>query len=140
MSWEYGVIVVLILMAMVHLCLARTYSRRIMQLGMEVAETELEISSDGKLDEVLTDGVRMLAQAEADRTGNRYALVIDAICIGVLIILAALHYMAGVAQVGWMSLLFLPLPAFMLRHHLGNTHIFPVKRRSLWSGLSAHSR
>ena len=107
---------------------------------MEVAETESDINGGDELDEALTDGVRMLAQAKADRTGNAYALVIVIMCIGGLSVLAILLHVVETEPVGWMSLLLLPLPAFILLHHLINMYGASVGRRSLWSGLSAQSR
>lgn len=134
------VVAVLIAVLVVHACLNRTYSRRIRRLGMEVAETESDINGGDELDEALTDGVRMLAQAKADRTGNAYALVIVIMCIGGLSVLAILLHVVETEPVGWMSLLLLPLPAFILLHHLINMYGASVGRRSLWSGLSAQSR
>ena len=140
MEWEYVVVVVLVAVFLVHVFLNKTYSRRIRRLDMEVVETESDVTGGDELDEALTDGVGMLAQAKADRTGNRYALVIGAMCIGGLFVLAALPRVVETEPVGWMSLLFLPLPAFMLLHHLGNKYGSHVGRRSLWSGSSAQSR
>ena len=140
MEWEYAVVLVLIMVFVVHICLNRTYTRRIRRLGMEVVETESDINGGDELDEALTDGVSMLAQARADRTGNTYALVINIICIGGLFVLAVLSHVVKTEPVGWMSLLLLPLPVFILLHHLSNMYGSNVRRRSLWSGLSAQSR
>ena len=107
---------------------------------MELAETEPDINSGDKLDDALTDGVRMLAQAKADHTGNTYALVICTMCIGGLLVLTFIPEDIKTGPVGWMAMLLLPLPVFMLVNHLGNMYGSSVRRRSLWSGLLAQSR
>lgn len=140
MEWEYAVVGILAAVLAVHTHMNRTYSRRIRRLSAEVTETESDTNGGDELDEALTDGVRMLAQAKADRTGNAYALAIGAMCIGGLSVLSVLSGVIKTEPAGWMSLLFLPLPAFMLLHHLGNIYGSSVRRRSPWSGLSAQSR
>ena len=104
---------------------------------------EMEMKTDGndsdEIDEALTDGIRMLAQAKVDRTSNTYALVINSMCVGGLFVLFVIPLVVETESVGWMALLLLPLPAFMLLHHLGNTYGSNVGRRSLWNGLSVQS-
>ena len=60
----------------------------------------------------------------ADRTSNRYALVIIGMCAGGLSILTALHHADVSEPVGWMSLLLLMLPALMLLSpHSQHVHV-----------------
>lgn len=136
MYLEYCVIGTLCIMALAHIRFAGTYTRRIRQLGMETESLKPYVDDD-ELDEALIGGARMFAQAEADRTSNRYALVIIGMCAGGLAILAALHHFEIAEPAGWMSLLLLTLPALMLLHHIRNMYTSSMKRRSLWSGQSA---
>ena len=136
---EYTVIAVLLTIIAVHGYFARTYSRRIRQPDEGIEKTAVETHAGSELEEIVMDLVRMHSEAKADRTSNHNAIALGSIYVGGLVILTALHHTVGVTPVGWMSLLFLPVPVYMLVRHFGRANVFSISARQSFWGIRRHT-
>lgn len=125
--FEYVVMAVLLSLVIIHTIFDRMYSRRLRQLDADI--TDMESEPIGDVRDAITDRFRMSAQAKVDRTNNRHVLAINIICIAGLAILLVLHHIDAIQPMGWMSLLLLSLPAFMLFYLIRDVYHYPVRGR-----------
>ena len=144
-----GILIVLLVM---HFVLHTLYSSRKADLDSKMKELERAYDEEaygkntygggayGKsaygrgIVDALEGLARMYAQTALNMASNRYAIVIDAICAGTLIVLAVSKYAHGMPSAEWMSLLFLPAPLWMLGYNINDRLSWPVRRQGSVKG------
>lgn len=129
MSLELTIITILGALTVVHVWFNSVYSNRIRQLEGDMSElVDADIVEDDYLGNAILDNARMSAQAKVDRVNNHYHILVQCVCLAGLAAMFALNQAGFVTAMEWMSIIVLPLPAYLTIYNFRNAFTLYVRR------------
>lgn len=126
MVWEFVTIIALSLMVAAHGYMWKVYSNRIKKLKVDKSMIKANSLEDPSVQKALAR-TKTAAQIDVDLTTNKYSLAAVCFAVVVLTILLTTYDIYSASIHGWIFLLILPLPAYMLISNLCNICSISVK-------------